>query len=156
MGSNRLDLYSLYLSTPLMYFHLKPATHLEILCADRGENRKLCPVCAAIPIFAGRRDRRIKTPISCMSDIGDLIRRHSPSVPVPAIFHSHRCKSPVKSTIQVGRFYHMTFQKAPRWSPGTRLKCHIVAIDRRKNRQVCPHQSVAKIASDFRWRSNSP
>ena len=28
--------------------------------------------------------------------------------------------------------------------------------DRRKNRQVCPHQSVAKIACDFRWRSNSP
>ena len=26
--------------------------------------------------------------------------------------------------------------------------------DRRKNRQVCLHQSVAKIACDFRWRSN--
>ena len=28
--------------------------------------------------------------------------------------------------------------------------------DRQKNRQVCQHQSVAKIACDFRWRSNSP
>ena len=35
------------------------------------------------------------------------------------------------------------------------LKCHIAAIGK-KNRQVCPHQSVAKIACDFRWRSNSP
>ena len=35
------------------------------------------------------------------------------------------------------------------------LKCHIAAIGE-KNRQVCPHQSVAKIACDFRWRSNSP
>ena len=26
----------------------------------------------------------------------------------------------------------------------------------KKNRQVCPHQSLAKIACDFRWRSNSP
>ena len=57
---------------------------------------------------------------------------------------------------QVGRFYNMTFQNAPRWSPGTRLKCQIAAIGKKKNRQVCPHQSVAKIACDFRWRSNSP
>ena len=35
------------------------------------------------------------------------------------------------------------------------LKCQIAAIGE-KNRQVCPHQSVAKIACDFRWRSNSP
>ena len=32
---------------------------------------------------------------------------------------------------------------------------HIAAIGE-KNRQVCPHQSVAKIVCDFRWRSNSP
>ena len=32
---------------------------------------------------------------------------------------------------------------------------HIAAIGE-KNRQVCPHQSVAKIACDFRWRSNFP
>ena len=25
----------------------------------------------------------------------------------------------------------------------------------KKNHQVCPHQSVAKITCDFRWRSNS-
>ena len=37
----------------------------------------------------------------------------------------------------------------------TMLKFHIAAIGE-KNRQVCPHQSVAKIACDFRWRSNSP
>ena len=85
-----------------------------------------------------------------------LNSRHLPSVPVPAIFYAQRCESPVKSTNQVGRFYHMTLvQNAPRWSLGTRLKCHIVAIGE-KNRQVCPHQSVAKIACDFRWRSNSP
>ena len=45
-------------------------------------------------------------------------------------------QSPVKSTHQIGRFYHMNFQ----------TDCHIAAIGE-KNRQVCPHQSVAKIAS---------
>ena len=40
---------------------------------------------------------------------------------------------------QVGRFYHM----------------NNAAIGEKKNRQVCPHQSVAKITCDFRWRSNS-
>ena len=68
-------------------------------------------------------------------------------MPVPAIFYAHRCELPVKSNNQVGGFYHMTFQNAPRWIPGTRLKCHIAAIGE-KNRQVCPHQSVAKIAGD--------
>ena len=33
--------------------------------------------------------------------------------------------------------------------------CHIAAIGE-KNRQVCPHQSPAKIPGDSRWRSNSP
>ena len=69
-------------------------------------------------------------------------RLNTPSVPVPAIFYAHHCESPVKSTNQVRRFYHMTSQNAPRWSPGTRFKCHIAAISE-KNRQVCPHQSVA-------------
>ena len=64
---------------------------------------------AAIAIFADRRDRPIKSPISGMSDIGDLIRRHSPSVPVHAISYGHYRESPVKSTYQVGRFYHMNF-----------------------------------------------
>ena len=39
-----------------------------------------------VAIFADRRYRRIKSPISGMSDFGDEIRRYSPSVPVPAIF----------------------------------------------------------------------
>ena len=115
----------------------------------------------AIAIFVDRRDRRIKSPISGMSDIGDLIRRHSPSVPVPAIFYAHRCLSPPKSTNQVGRFYHMTFQngghdrgKWPGRSLGMKLKCQIAAIGV-KNRPVCPHQLMAKFARDFRWRSNS-
>ena len=65
-------------------------------------------------------------------------------MPVPAIFYGHCCEWPVKLIHQVMRFYHMTFQN-----------CHIAAISER-NRQVWPHQSVAKIACDFRWRSNSP
>ena len=68
---------------------------------------------AAISIFADRRDRRIKLPISGMSDIGDFIRRHSPSVSVPAIFYAHRCELPVKSISQVGRFYHMNNIEVP-------------------------------------------
>ena len=63
-------------------------------------------------------------------------------MPVPAIFYVYCCESPVKPTHQVGRFYHTSFQN-----------CHIAAIGE-KNRQVCPQQSVAKIACDFRWRSN--
>ena len=65
----------------------------------------------------------------------------------PAFAKSARspcCESPVKPTHQVGRFYHMSFQN-----------CHIAAIGE-KNGQVCPHQSVVKIACDFPWRSNSP
>ena len=77
---------------------------------------------AAIASFV---DRRIKSLISAgMSDTGDQIRL----VSLHVIFYAHRCKSPVKSTNQVGRFYHMTFQNAPRWSLETRLKCHIAAI----------------------------
>ena len=58
---------------------LKPAT--------RGGRRKSPGVPGAVmAIFDDRRDRRIKSPISGMSDIGDLIRRHSPSVPVPLFF----------------------------------------------------------------------
>ena len=55
-----------------MLTFLKPATHLGILHADRRDRRKSpgVPV-AAITIFADRRDRRIKSPISSMSDIGD-------------------------------------------------------------------------------------
>ena len=82
-------------------------------------------------------------------------------MPVPAIFYAHRCESPLKSTNQVGRFYRMTFQngghdcgKWPGRSLGMKLKCQIAAIGV-KNRQVCPHQSFAKFARDFRWRSNS-
>ena len=46
---------------------IKPATHLAILYADRGDRRKSPGVPgAAIAIFADRRDRRIKSPISGM------------------------------------------------------------------------------------------
>ena len=70
-----------------LFRELKPATHLAILYADRRDRRKSPGVPgAAIAIFADRRDRRIKLLISGMSDIDDLIRRHSPSVPFPAIF----------------------------------------------------------------------
>ena len=100
----------------------------------------------------------VKSPISGMSDIGDI---NSPSVSVPAIFYAHRCESPLKSTNQVGRFYHMTFQngghergKWPGRSLGMKLKCQIAEIGV-KNRPVSPHQSMAKFARDFRWRSNS-
>ena len=67
----------------------------------------------AIAIFADRRDRRIKSPISGMSDIGDFIRRHSPSVSVPAIFYAHRCELQVMSINQVGGFYHMNNVEVP-------------------------------------------
>ena len=76
-------------------------------------------------------------------------------MPVPAIFYAHRCESPPKSTNQVGRFYHMTFQnvghdrgKWPGRRLGMKLKCQIAAIGV-KNRPVCPHQSMAKFAAIF-------
>ena len=54
------------------FFSLKPATHLAILYADRRDGRKSPGVPgAAIAIFADRCDRRIISPISGMSDIGD-------------------------------------------------------------------------------------
>ena len=50
----------------------KPATRLAILYADRRDRPKLPGVPgAAIAIFADCRDRRIKSAISGMSDIGD-------------------------------------------------------------------------------------
>ena len=66
--------------------------------------------------------------------------------PLPEIFYDHYCESPVMSTHQLGRFYHMNFQN-----------CHIVAIGD-KNRKVCQHQSVAKIGDQVRRdrRINSP
>ena len=52
--------------------YVKPATHLAILYADRRYRRKSPGVPgAAIAIFADRRDRRIKSAISGMSDVGD-------------------------------------------------------------------------------------
>ena len=87
-------------------------------------------------------------------------RLNSPSVPVPAIFYAHRCESPLKSTNEVRRFYHMTFQNVGhergKWrgrSLGVKLKCQIAICV--KNRPVRPHQSMGKFAHDFRWRSNS-
>ena len=58
---------------------LKPATHLTIFYADRRDRRKSQGVPgAAIAIFADRRDRPIKSPISDMSDIGIHIRQVCP------------------------------------------------------------------------------
>ena len=74
-------------------------------------------------------------------------RFNSPSVPIPAIFYTYRCESPVKSTDKVGWFCHVPFQNTPRWNPGTRSKCH-VAANGEKTRRVCQHQSVEKIACD--------
>ena len=125
---------------------LKPATHLAILYADRHDRRKSPGVPgAAVAIF--RQSPRSAYKIA---DIWHVRYRrlnspafaYSPSVPVPAIFYVYCYESPVKPTHQVLRFYHMCFQN-----------CHIAAIGE-KNRQVCPHQLVAKIACDF--RSNSP
>ena len=104
---------------PLFWF--KPATHLAILYAD-------C------------RDRCIKSPVSGMSDIGDYIRRHSPSVPLPAIFYAHHCESPVKSINQVGQFYRNDFSKLPH---------------RRDRRKKSPRVS-AIIGGENRLRSNLP
>ena len=56
----------------LIFPTLKTATHLAILHADRRDRRKSPGVPGgAIAIFADRRDRCIKSPISGMSDIGD-------------------------------------------------------------------------------------
>ena len=55
-----------------------------------------------------------------------------------------RLNSPVKSIDQVGSFYHMTFQNAPRWSPGTKLTCHMTAIG----------GNIAKCVRFNRWRKS--
>ena len=52
---------------------IKPATHLAILCVDR-RNRQVYSVQQSI--FANRRDRRIKSPISGIQDIGDFVGDH--------------------------------------------------------------------------------
>ena len=124
-----------------MFIRLKPETHLAILYADRRDRRKSPGVPGAAIDFC--RSPRSAYKIADIQHVR-YRRLNSPSVPVLAILYGHYCESPVKSTHQVGRFYHMNFQN-----------CHIAAIGE-KNRQVCPHQSVAKIACDFRWRSNSP
>ena len=64
---------------------------------------------AAIVIFA---NQRIKSPVSDMSDIGDEIRQHLPSVSIPTVLYGHCCELPVKPASQIGRFYPMTFQMA--------------------------------------------
>ena len=50
---------------------LKPATHLAILYADRRDRRKSPGVPGGAIRVADHRDRRIKSPMSGMSDIGD-------------------------------------------------------------------------------------
>ena len=73
-----------------------------------------------------------------------LVQTIVPSVQTPHSFVSACRTASVKSTNQVRRFYHLNNVEVPH------------RHDRRKSHQVCPHQSVAKIACDFRWRSNSP
>ena len=52
--------------------YFKPATHLAILYADRRDRQKSPGVpSAAIAIFVDRRDRRIKSPLSGILDIGE-------------------------------------------------------------------------------------
>ena len=75
--------------------------------------------------------------------------------PFPRFSMLHRCESPVKSTNQVGRFYHMTFQNAPRWSPGTKLKCHIAAIGEKIARCVRINRRPKSLAI-FTVESNWP
>ena len=62
----------IYRGVSVSSIFLKPATHLAILYGDRRKSPGVPG--AAIAIFAVRRDRRIKSPISgmsMMSDIGD-------------------------------------------------------------------------------------
>ena len=67
MSSYIISLYKVPLN-----ISLKPVTHLAILYADRGDRRKSPGVPGeAMTIFADRRNRRIKSLISGMLDIGD-------------------------------------------------------------------------------------
>ena len=83
----------------------------------------------AMAIFA---DRRIKSPISGMSDIGDKIRPHSQSVPVPATF--------LRSSLGIA-----TKVNQSGWS--------ILSHDFSKWRHERGKWFI--FARDFRWRSNS-
>ena len=112
-------------------WRIKPATHLAILYVDRQKSPGVPG--AAIAIFA-------------INFAG--IRQ---VCPFPRFSTLIVCESPAKSTNQVGRFSHMTFQNAPRWSPGTRLKCHIVAIGEKKSPGGVRINRWRKC-----WRSNSP
>ena len=67
-------------------------------------------LCIAFQVFkAGDTpgDFKRRSPRSAYK-IADIwhVRYRRASVPVPAIFYARRCKSPLKSTNQVGRFYH--------------------------------------------------
>ena len=118
----------------------KPATHLAILYADRRDRRKSPGVPgAAIAIFADRR--YLACQISAIKFakcarsrdfLRLLLRIASKANPSGWAFLHWR--------FFYNFIFHVSFQN-----------CHIAAIGE-KNRQVCPHQSVA----DFRWRSNSP
>ena len=110
-------------------------------------------------IFADRRYRRIKSPISGMSDFGDKIRQVCPFQRF--LRSSLRIATKVNQSdwaILSHDFSKMADTNAENGldvsSLGMKLKCQIDAIDV-KHRPVCPHQSKAKFARDFRWRSNS-
>ena len=102
-------------------------THLAILYADHGDRRKSPIVLsAAIGIFANPRDRGIKSPISGMSDIGDLIRRHSLNMAAANNFFASL------SLFWLFILVRAIFKRHP-MEPG--MKRHIVAIGKKK---VCP------------------
>ena len=106
-----------------------------------GENRQVCPM-----------ERLRCTPIAA---IGVQNRRYLAfryrRLNSPAFAKCARCRDFLRLLLRIASktnpsgwaIYHMSFQN-----------CHIAAIGE-KNRRVCPHQSPAKIAGDFRWRSNS-
>ena len=123
---------------------LQLATHLAILCADRRDRRKSPGTCARCSdCDFRRRYRRLNLP---------AFAKCAP----PRDFVRLSLGIPNQSGWAILSDYFSKWRRAAiRWSLGTSLKCHIAAIVE-KNRQVCPHQSVAKIACDFRWRSNSP
>ena len=101
-----------------------------------------------------------------MPDIGDFIRRSPRSAyKIVDIWHVRyrRLNSPAFAKCARSRdFLRSSLRIASEVNPsGWAILSHDFSKlphrrDRRKNRQVSPHLSSAKIASDFRWRSHSP
>ena len=157
-------------------------THLAIFFADRGDVAVLkIPVVkspnlmgwlywrfAAINVENRRNGHTWRMPANLIADIwltcqisaifyadrGDRRKSQSLHQAHLAIFadrFDRRIKSPSVSLAlaTVSRHLGVLIQRHT-W----RFYTPIAAIG--ENRQVCPHQSVAKITCDIRWRSNSP